>query len=105
LTTLPDYIHVHAFAVGGIGIVTVSMMARVTLGHTGRNVHQAPPVMTLLLFCMVLTTAVRVFFPLVDPYNYQFWIMVAGVLWMVSFTLFSIVFIPMLVGPRVDNKP
>ncbi|MDH3925138.1 MAG: NnrS family protein [Xanthomonadales bacterium] len=105
LTTLPDYIHVHAFAVGGIGIVTVSMMARVTLGHTGRNVHQAPPVMTLLLFCMVLTTAVRVFFPLVDPYNYQFWITVAGVLWMVSFTLFSIVFIPMLVGPRVDNKP
>ena len=61
--------------------------------------------MTLLLFCMVLTTAVRVFFPLVDPYNYQFWITVAGVLWMVSFTLFSIVFIPMLVGPRVDNKP
>lgn len=104
LTGVPDYLHVHAFAVGGIGIVTLSMMARVTLGHTGRDVHQAPPVMTLLLVGMVLTTTVRVFFPLADPQNYQLWITVAGALWIASFTLFSIVFIPMLSGPRVDTE-
>jgi uncharacterized protein involved in response to NO len=103
-TGVPDYLHAHAFAVGGIGIVTLSMMARVTLGHTGRNVHQAPSVMTLLLVGMVLTTTVRVFFPLVDPRNYQLWITVAGALWIASFTLFSIIFIPMLSGPRVDTE-
>jgi len=104
-TALPDYLPVHAFAVGGIGILTISMMARVTLGHTGRNVHQAPQIMTVLLTCMVLTTTVRVFAPLVDPRNYQLWITVSGALWIVSFILFSIVFIPMLVGQRVDSKP
>lgn len=104
LTTVSDYLHVHAFAVGGIGIVTLSMMARVTLGHTGRNVHQAPPVMTVLLAGLVLTTTVRVFFPLADPQNYQLWITAAGALWIASFTLFSVIFIPMLSGPRVDTE-
>jgi uncharacterized protein involved in response to NO len=104
LTALADYLPIHAFAVGGIGIVTMSMMARVTLGHTGRSVQQAPPVMTILLACMVLTSTVRVFFPLLDPRNYQLWITVSGALWIVSFTLFSIIFIPMLSGPRVDTE-
>lgn len=104
LTTLPDYLPIHAFAVGGIGIITISMMARVTLGHTGRNVHEAPPVMALLLVCMVLTTIVRVFFPLIDPQQYQLWITVAGTLWIISFSLFSLVFIPMLSGPGVDTE-
>lgn len=104
LTALPEYLSVHAFAVGGIGIISMSMMARVTLGHTGRNVHQAPPVTTILLTFMVLTTTVRVFSPLVDPQNYQLWITVAGTLWIASFTLFSIIFIPMLSGPRVDTE-
>ena len=49
VTAIPEYLHVHAFAVGGIGVITVSMMARVALGHSGRNVHQAPPVTALLL--------------------------------------------------------
>ncbi len=42
VTAIPDYLPIHAFAVGGIGMITVSMMARVSLGHTGRNVHHAP---------------------------------------------------------------
>ena len=104
LTTIPDYLHIHAFAVGGIGIISMSMMTRVTLGHTGRNVHQAPPATTILLACMVLTTAARVFFPLVDSQNYQLWITVAGTLWIASFALFLIIFIPMLSKPRVDTE-
>lgn len=104
LTAVPDYVHIHAFAVGGIGIISMSLMARVTLGHAGRNVHQAPPVTTILLACMVLTTTMRVFSPLVDPQNHTFWITVAGALWMASFILFSIVFIPMLAGSRMDTE-
>lgn len=102
VTTVPDYLPVHAYAVGGIGILTMSMMARVALGHTGRNVHQAPPVMSLLLAAMVVTATIRIFFPLIDAANYQFWITVSGAMWILSFILFSIVFIPMLVKPRAD---
>jgi len=105
VTAIPDYLPIHAFAVGGVGIVTMSMMARVTLGHTGRNVHQAPPVMTVLLAAMVLTTTVRIFFTMMDPGRYQFWIVASGILWIISFSLFSIVFLPMLLSPRADAKP
>lgn len=104
VTVLSDYLPIHAFAIGGIGIITLSMMARVTLGHTGRNVHQAPPVMTILLVCMVLVTIIRVLFPMLDPQNYQLWVTVSGTLWIVTFSLFSIVFIPMLFKPGVDTQ-
>jgi uncharacterized protein involved in response to NO len=102
VTAIPDLLPIHAFAVGGIGIVSVSMMARVTLGHTGRNVHQSPPIMTLLLAGMVLTATVRIFLPLMDPVHYRFWIGASGILWIISFALFALVFIPMLVSKRID---
>jgi len=105
VTAIPDYLPIHAFAVGGIGIVTISMMARVTIGHTGRNVHQAPPIMALLLILMVLTATVRIFLPLLDPGHYRLWIAASGFMWIMSFSLFAAVFIPLLVKPRVDGKP
>ena len=103
-TVLPNYLPVHAFAVGGIGLITMSMMARVSLGHTGRDIYQQPGLMTVLLAGMVLTAIIRVFAPLVDPVHYQQWIVASGGLWIVSFTLFSILFIPMALKPRVDQS-
>lgn len=103
VTAIPDLLPVHAFAVGGIGIITVGMMARVTLGHTGRNVHQSPPVMTLLLAGMVLTTIIRIFLPLANPSWYRVWIGAAGISWIICFALFALVFSPMLWRPRADD--
>jgi uncharacterized protein involved in response to NO len=102
VTAIPAFLPIHAFAVGGIGIVTVAMMARVSLGHTGRSVHQPPRLVWLLLLGMVLTAMLRVFLPLADPVHYALWVAVSGLAWMLSFALFAIVFIPMLVRPRAD---
>lgn len=103
-TELPDYLPLHAFAVGGIGLMTMSMMARVSLGHTGRDIYQNPMLMTVLLAGMVLTTTTRVFAPLVDPVHYQVWIVVSGSMWIITFTFFSIIFIPMALKPRADQS-
>lgn len=105
VTAVPPYLPVHAYAVGGVAILTVSMMARVTLGHTGRNVHQAPPVMMLILAGMLMTATVRIFLPLVDNTHYALWIGIAAASWIASFTLFTVVFAPMLLGRRADEKP
>jgi uncharacterized protein involved in response to NO len=107
VTAIPDFLPIHAFAVGGIGLVSVSMMARVTLGHTGRNVHQAPPIITLLLLGMVLAAIIRVFLPLVDVANYPLWVALSGGAWIATFGLFLVVFAPMLLRPRADepDKP
>ncbi len=102
VTAIPDFLPIHAYAVGGIGIATISMMARVTLGHTGRNVHQAPPIVALLIGGMVLTTIMRLFLPLMDARLYSLWITLSGITWIITFALFSIVFIPMLVKQQVD---
>jgi len=104
VTAIPAFLSIHAFAVGGIGLVTTSMMARVTLGHTGRNVHQAPPVITLLLLGMVLALIIRVFLPLVDMAHYGLWIVLSGSVWIATFCLFLVVFAPMLLRPRVDSQ-
>ncbi|MFB3100245.1 MAG: NnrS family protein, partial [Gammaproteobacteria bacterium] len=42
LLNQPIMLAFHAFSYGGIGIVTLAMMSRVSLGHTGRNI-QSPP--------------------------------------------------------------
>jgi len=104
VTAVSDFLPIHAFAVGGIGIITMSMMARVTLGHTGRNVQQAPPIMAFFLGAMVLTATIRIFFPLMDPGHYQLWITISGIMWIISFSLFSIIFIPMLLKPRQGSE-
>jgi len=105
VTAISNVLPIHAFAVGGVGIITLSMMARVTLGHTGRNIHQAPTVVTPVLIAMVLAATVRVFLPLLDPAHYQLWIAVSASLWIVSYALFAGFFIPILLKPRADGKP
>jgi uncharacterized protein involved in response to NO len=104
VTAIPGFLHIHAFALGGVGIITVSMMARVTLGHTGRSVNDAPAVMTLILAGMSLSTIFRLFFPLFDPSHYSLWIAAAGGLWIFSFGLFAATFVPMMLTSRVDGK-
>ena len=105
VTTIPILLPIHAFAVGGVGVITLSMMARVTLGHTGRNVHDAPAVVTPVLIAMILATIIRVFLPLLDPAHNQLWITISAALWVISYALFAGFFIPILLKPRADGKP
>jgi uncharacterized protein involved in response to NO len=104
VTAVPPYLHMHAYAVGGVGMITLSMMARVTLGHTGRDIHQAPRVMALILVGMLLTATIRIFLPLIDSSHYGLWIGAAGAAWIASFFLFTVVFSPMLLRRRVDEQ-
>ena len=101
---LSPFIAMHAFAVGGIGLITIGMMSRVTLGHTGRNVFDPPKILYLVFCLMVLAAFFRVFMPLILVSNYTLWIGISQVCWISSFVVFSFVFIPMLVKPRIDGQ-
>ncbi len=105
VATISAFLPIHAFAVGGVGIITLSMMARVTLGHTGRSVHDTPAIAAPFLIAIGLATAVRVFLPLFFPAHYQLWIAISAGLWIIGYVLFAGVFIPMLLKPRIDGKP
>ena len=101
---ISDLLFIHSLTYGGIGIMTIGFMVRVTLGHTGRNVF-TPPKSVFWIFTILLAGAiVRVFFPLADVSNYQLWIGVSQALWIVSFLIFAVVFLPMLFKPAIRSE-
>jgi uncharacterized protein involved in response to NO len=92
---------VHAFTVGSIGMMTLGMMARVSLGHTGRNVLNPPVGVFWMCAVLFLAAIVRVLFPLVDPSSFVVWIGLSQAFWIFAFTLFLYVYSPMLVQSKV----
>ncbi len=101
---IPDLPALHSFTYGGIGIMTVGFMSRVTLGHTGRNVF-APPKIVFWIFTVLLAGAiVRVFLPIIDSGNYLIWTAISQILWILSFLIFAIVFLPMLWKPSIEKR-
>ncbi len=98
------FLSVHAFTVGGIGILTIGMMSRVSLGHTGRNVFE-PPAIVFWIFASLLAGAVlRVVFPLFSMELYAYWIGFSQLFWMLGFALFVYVYAPMFISARVDGR-
>lgn len=95
---------IHAFSVGGIGLIILSMIARVTLGHTGRNIQNPPPIVRISLIIIIIGTVLRVIAPLLIGNYYVFWMASAQMLWIVAFSIFLITYLPMLTGPRVDGQ-
>lgn len=102
---LLPFLAVHAFAVGGIGLVTLAMMARVALGHTGRNVQQPPETVRYALLALILAAVFRVFVPLFDMEHYRLWIACSQVFWILAFGTFLLAYFPFLVKPRIDGQP
>ena len=94
----------HAFTVGGIGIMTLGMMARVSLGHTGREM-KINKGMVLAFVLMNIAAVVRVIFPLFMTNNYLQLIQYAAWLWLLAFIIFLVVYIPVWTQARIDGKP
>ncbi len=94
----------HAFTTGGIGVLTLGMMARVSLGHTGRSIESVP-LMTLAFMAINLAALILVTLPLFfPPAVYTAGIAAAGLAWMTAFGLFAAIYAPMLLRPRADGK-
>ena len=60
------FLATHVFTTGGIGMVTLGMIARISLGHSGRPLQ--PPLLTIIAFVLLnvsslLRFAAPVFFP------------------------------------------
>jgi uncharacterized protein involved in response to NO len=88
---------VHALMVGALGGLTIGMMARVSLGHTGRSL-EAHPVIALSFALVALAATARLamtFFPVAG------WLLIAtAVLWATAFAIFAAYYTPILLAPR-----
>jgi uncharacterized protein involved in response to NO len=104
LVAVSPLLALHAFAYGGIGLFTLGMMTRVTLAHTGRNIHEPPPVLFWMFAMLVLGAMIRVLLPLADPGHYALWIGLSQALWIAAFAAFLFTCLPMLLKPRIDGQ-
>ena len=94
----------HAFTVGGIGVMTLGMMARVSIGHTGREMVLSSW-MTFAFILINIAAITRVILPMFMPHLYLFFIQFSGWLWASAFIIFFIVYTPMWMRPRIDGRP
>ena len=84
--------------------MTLGMMARVSLGHTGRPLEAAPPV--ALAFVLInLAAVLRGILPIIFPQWLPRLVALSGGLWVAAFALFFVIYAPILTRPRIDGRP
>ena len=94
----------HALGAGAAATMILAVMTRASLGHTGRALV-VPKAIAVAYGLLVASVAVRVFGFSLTPLGYQATIFVAGALWLVSFSIYVLVYTPILLGPRADGRP
>lgn len=92
----------HAFGTGAIGTMTLAVMSRASLGHTGRRLI-APRPIVWTYYLITLAAALRVAAP--------FWtdgsaaaLTAAALAWISAFSLFTYVYAPILTTPRITSR-
>ncbi|CAH0541167.1 NnrS family protein [Vibrio marisflavi] len=94
----------HLFAIGAIGGVILAMIARVTMGHTGREIYKGPR-MGIAFASVVIAAVIRGLLVPVFPTHMMLLIDISAGLWILAFGLFVFNFAHMLLRPRVDGHP
>jgi len=95
---IPTSAGIHAWTAGAVGIMTLAMMTRVSLGHTGRTLAAGP--MTHAIYAAVLIAAVVRICAAFETSQAMLLLQIAGAAWIVAFVAFVISYGPLLVRPR-----
>ena len=93
----------HLLTVGAIGNMTLAVMTRATMGHTGRPI-QASKLTVAAFVAVFVAAAIRPLAELAPDY-YFIVLGTSGGAWIVAFLLFCIEFGPMLLGPKLQVSP
>ena len=94
----------HGLAIGAIGTMTLAMMTRAPLGHTGRALTAGTPI-AVAYGLVALSALLRVAVPELAPSWYNAGVLVAGLSWISAFTIYAVVYWPVLTGPAALPSP
>ncbi|EKE45064.1 NnrS [Oceaniovalibus guishaninsula JLT2003] len=88
----------HLWMAGGIGTMTLAVMTRATLGHSGRDLHAGPG--TVAIYgALIVAVIARVAAPGFLEFQVSLHI-VAGLAWIASFGGFALLYGPLLLLPK-----
>ncbi|MCC6519553.1 MAG: NnrS family protein [Tabrizicola sp.] len=103
LGLISDLAALHLLGIGGVGGMTLAIMSRATLGHTGRALVAPRPV--ALAYALIPLAALVRFAGAELPAAHTAAILVAGALWLLAFGLFTVALWPVFWGPRAARRP
>ena len=99
---LPPSGALHAWTTGAMGMMTLAVMTRATLGHTGREIVTTSP--TIVIYGAILAAAlIRVCAPLLSSIYYQS-LLAAALCWIIAFGTFIVFYGPMLVRAKENAQ-
>jgi uncharacterized protein involved in response to NO len=94
----PQTLAVHALTVGGVGTVTLAVMTRATLGHTGRALR-ADVATTAIYAAVTLAALLRLAAAAAGEHAFAL-LIASAICWVVAFGGFAIVYGRYLLRPR-----
>ena len=95
---VPTSAAIHALTAGAIGTMTLAVMTRASLGHTGRQIV-ADRYIVVIYLAVTLGAALRVAAPFAGDLYLQV-LACGGAFWSAAFLLFAVRYAPILWGPR-----
>lgn len=101
---VPASAGIHALTVGAAGGLIIGMITRTALGHTGRPLR-AGRGETACYLLIAGAALVRVLVPLAIPAYTLAAMELSGLLWMLGFGLYALLYWPVLSRPRLDGQP
>ncbi len=100
---VPTSAWIHAAGAGSLGLLTLGMMTRVALGHTGRPLR-TPSSMGLAFGAIALSASLRLAALWITTWRSPL-LWIAAALWSLAFVAYLIRFFPVLSRPRADGRP
>ena len=99
---LPATAALHALTVGAIGTMTLAVMTRASLGHTGRTLAAGPVTQTIYIL-ITLAALLRIGSPLAGD-RAELLLALAGAAWSGAYGLFALFYGAVLVRPRISGN-
>lgn len=93
----------HALTAGAVGGMILAMIARVSLGHSGRPL-QPRPLMSLSFALLLLAALLRSLGVILWPQQSLLFYSLSALLWSSAFILFVFCYARILLGPRPDGR-
>ena len=101
--SVPASAAIHAWTAGAVGVMTLAMMTRVALGHTGRSLTANTA--TRLAYALVLAAVGLRLLAAFDPAAVRLLLILSAATWIAAFVLYGVAYGPILARPRADARP
>ncbi len=87
----------HVWMAGAVGLMTLAVMTRASLGHAGRPLHATGPI-TALYLALIVAVLARFLAGLLPGADWPLYLAAAG--WIAAFGGFAVIYWPILARPR-----